>query len=161
MIANVWKREEEKNTAPENRTEIQEEFYSRKQWQECRNLYMKYRNHLCERCLKAGRVTPADIVHHKKYLTPENYRDPEISLNFDNLEALCKECHNREHFKKETPRRWKFVDGELITSEDEYNPLWSETETAFRRPAGYLQKTTQGVYRGWGMKLLIILWKIE
>ena len=83
---------------------------------------MSYRNHLCERCLKEGRITPADIVHHKKHLTPENYRDPAISLNFDNLEALCFEHHNKEHFKKEQRRRWKYIDGELIIMEDD-NPL--------------------------------------
>lgn len=97
---------------------IQEEFYRRKQWQECRNAYMHKVNGICERCYAKGHLRPADIVHHKIHLTPENYRDPSISLNFENLEALCFECHNREHFKKEPRRRWRYENGVLICEED-------------------------------------------
>lgn len=53
---------------------------------------MSSKSYLCERC---GR--PATICHHKKYLNRWNIDNPEISLNFDNLEALCQECHNQEH----------------------------------------------------------------
>lgn len=53
---------------------------------------MESRHHICERC---GR--PAVIAHHKRYLNESNYTDPSIALNPDNLEALCMECHNREH----------------------------------------------------------------
>ena len=52
---------------------------------------------LCERCLEKGLIVPAVIVHHKTYITPNNITDPNIVLNFDNLEALCKNCHNYEH----------------------------------------------------------------
>ena len=41
---------------------------------------------------------PAEIAHHKIYLTAENVLDPAISLNPGNLEALCMNCHNAEHF---------------------------------------------------------------
>lgn len=47
---------------------------------------------MCERC---GGV--ATICHHKKYITPANITDPYITLNWENLEALCHECHNLEH----------------------------------------------------------------
>jgi hypothetical protein len=46
----------------------------------------------CERCGAA-----ANVVHHKIYITPLNINDPDITLNFDNLEALCHNCHNKEH----------------------------------------------------------------
>lgn len=47
---------------------------------------------LCVRCGK-----PGEIVHHKIYLTPENIGNPDISLNPDNLETLCRDCHALEH----------------------------------------------------------------
>ena len=53
---------------------------------------MQSKNYICERCGK-----PAKICHHKKWLSPGNISDPTISLNQDNLECLCQECHNVEH----------------------------------------------------------------
>ena len=41
-----------------------------------------------------------DEVHHKIPLTPENIYNPEITLNWDNLELLCSSCHSIEHNKK-------------------------------------------------------------
>ena len=37
------------------------------------------------------------IAHDTIYLTSVNINDPEVSLNHDKLEALCHDCHNREH----------------------------------------------------------------
>lgn len=70
-------------------------FYKGKAWRKCRHAYFVYRHGLCERCKGLGK-----IVHHKIYLTPDNINDPNISLNFDNLELLCRTCHNREHHEK-------------------------------------------------------------
>lgn len=74
-----------------------ERFYSSKAWQKCRASYMKKVGGLCERCLKKGLYTPAVIVHHKVWLGPENIGDPSVTMNFDNLEALCRNCHEEEH----------------------------------------------------------------
>ena len=52
---------------------------------------------MCERCLKKGLVVPGEIVHHKIRLSPENINDPSVTLNFDNLELLCRDCHGEEH----------------------------------------------------------------
>jgi 5-methylcytosine-specific restriction endonuclease McrA len=41
------------------------------------------------------------MVHHKKHLTPGNIHDPAIALDWNNLEALCIDCHNKEHNSKE------------------------------------------------------------
>lgn len=54
---------------------------------------MLSKNYICERC---GKV--AVIVHHKTYITPENITDVNITLNWDNLEALCRTCHQNEHY---------------------------------------------------------------
>ena len=49
-------------------------------------------NYICVRC---GDI--ATICHHKTYITPENINDPNVTLNWNNLEALCQTCHNLEH----------------------------------------------------------------
>lgn len=55
-----------------------------------------------------GKHVPAAIVHHKIHLDRSNYKDPKVAYNFKNLEALCRDCHNKEHFagEEQTPRRW-------------------------------------------------------
>ena len=97
---------------------IDKRFYKSDAWERCRLDYLKKVDHLCERCKAEGKLVPADIVHHKIYLTEANYKDPSISLNFDNLEAVCIEHHNAEHFGSKKIRRWKFENGELVTKED-------------------------------------------
>lgn len=73
------------------------DFYSSKKWQATRAAYKKSKQGLCERCLAKGLIVPADEVHHKTRLTRDNINDYSVSLNFDNLEALCSECHTKEH----------------------------------------------------------------
>jgi len=46
-----------------------------------------------------GIIRPARVVHHKEYITAANVTDPKMLLAYDNLEALCQDCHNQEHFK--------------------------------------------------------------
>lgn len=77
-----------------------EQFYKSKAWQECRRAYMKKAGGLCERCLSKGIITPGVIVHHKVHLTERNINDPNISLNFKNLELVCRDCHALYHAKK-------------------------------------------------------------
>ena len=72
-------------------------FYSSKAWQDCRNEYAKRRHHLCEDCLRRGIYRPGTIVHHKIELDPINIENPEIALNFENLEAVCRQCHDEYH----------------------------------------------------------------
>lgn len=74
-----------------------EQFYKSPAWKNCRDGYMKKVSGLCERCLSQGLYEPAEIVHHKIHLTPQNIIDPSIALNYDNLEALCRNCHAKEH----------------------------------------------------------------
>ena len=73
--------------------EFAKSFYASKAWKELRTYIFSKRDHkLCVRCGK-----PGEIVHHKEHLTPENINDPFVSLNADNLETLCRECHAIEH----------------------------------------------------------------
>lgn len=73
------------------------QFYSSKAWQTCRNEYAKKVGLLCENCLKQGIYKPGVIVHHKIEIDPITIEKPEITLNFDNLELLCRECHAQRH----------------------------------------------------------------
>ena len=72
-------------------------FYKSRRWQHTRAAYLSSVGGLCERCIKKGLYHPAVIVHHKIYIAPENINNPEITLNWNNLEALCRECHEEEH----------------------------------------------------------------
>jgi Restriction endonuclease len=67
-------------------------FYKSKAWRQCRDAYFVSQYGICERC--GG---PGKIVHHKIWLIPENINDPAVSLNHENLELLCQDCHNKEH----------------------------------------------------------------
>ena len=74
-------------------------------------------NHLCERCLAKGLYVPARVVHHKTHLTAENYGDASVMFGFNNLEALCQACHNDEHGRTKQTKRWKYVEGRLVTAD--------------------------------------------
>ena len=84
-------------------------FYQSKSWIDCRKAYKSSRFGLCERCQKPD----AEIVHHKIYINQNNIHNPEITLDWGNLELLCKACHNREHFEKHSATREVLVFNEL------------------------------------------------
>lgn len=71
-------------------------FYHSKQWRETRDAFFISKDGLCERCGRAGAE-----VHHRKPLTVANINDPDITLAWDNLELLCRDCHFQAHDKKQ------------------------------------------------------------
>jgi len=84
-------------------------FYSSASWKRCRREFAKSRGNMCERCYRKGlivvgtRERPLE-VHHKEKLTPENINDPNVTLNWDNMELLCKDCHEEE--RERARGRW-------------------------------------------------------
>ena len=109
------------------------QFYSSKAWQDCRNEYAKRRHHLCENCLRRGIYRPGTIVHHKIELDPVNIEKPEVALNFDNLELLCRDCHaevhgieggrwavvnQRRRAERDAARRYKINSDGTVTARD-------------------------------------------
>ena len=76
------------------------EFYQSTGWRKIRNTYLAMQNNLCERCAKKGLINTTKIVHHKVYININNIHDVNITMNLKNLEALCQDCHNKEHFKR-------------------------------------------------------------
>lgn len=89
-------------------------FYQSAAWKRTRQTVVKRANGLCERCKAAGLYVPGVIVHHKEYITPTNVQDARVTLNLDNLEYLCEDCHNKEH-KAKPNNRYRFdSDGKLL-----------------------------------------------
>lgn len=89
--------------------------YKSKRWQRLRQLKITI-NPLCERCLKNGIYNATEIIHHKDYVTDKNYNDDNIFFNIDNLESLCFDCHQKEHFAEK--QEYEFDEnGDLVKNE--------------------------------------------
>ncbi len=91
--------------------EFAKKFYNRKGWKLCKDSYIADRimidGGLCEECHEAAGY----IVHHKIILTEDNINNPEIALNHDYLEYVCKKCHDQ-------------FDGHGIGNKSKYKPLF-------------------------------------
>jgi 5-methylcytosine-specific restriction enzyme A len=61
-------------------------------WKRIRGLYVK-KHPLCERCLKEGRITPVEEVHHIVPLSRGG------TNQFSNLMSLCQSCHTIIHYE--------------------------------------------------------------
>lgn len=72
-------------------------LYNSVAWKNCRASYIAKVFGLCEGkdCGK-----PGYIVDHIIELTPENINDVDITLNHNNLQYLCLECHNTKTFAR-------------------------------------------------------------
>jgi 5-methylcytosine-specific restriction protein A len=88
--------------------EFAKAFYNSTAWKKCRASYIASVYHQCERCANG---TIGYIVHHKILLTQHNIDDPTVTLNHDNLEYLCQDCHNREHNSGQTVANGLVFDG--------------------------------------------------
>lgn len=86
-------------------------FYKSTTWQKCRRAYIISQHGICERCDGAGK-----IVHHIIEITPANINNPDVTLNWDNLQLLCQDCHNIKHHGGEaTVEGVAFnVDGDVV-----------------------------------------------
>ena len=89
-----------------------EVFYTSVLWRDTRRTYLESVHYLCEDCLARGLIKRAEEVHHKIKLTPENINNPEITLSWSNLRALCKDCHLNVHRK---PKRWRVDENGEVT----------------------------------------------
>ena len=61
-----------------------------REWKRVRDRYVR-KHPLCERCLKEGRMTPVEEVHH---ILPVNRGG---TNDESNLMSVCKSCHNKIH----------------------------------------------------------------
>lgn len=117
---------------------IRQTFYHSKAWNTVRKTIWLKQNLLCNRCHKPVYVDgisewiPKEkrrtgIVHHKIYLNNSNIYDDNITINEDNLEGICKECHEEEHHQDIANRKnYMFDDDGNIIPKDTaqgYKPL--------------------------------------
>lgn len=73
-------------------------FYNSKAWKDLRGRLIVAANYTCQKCGKNLILNPARLIgHHKIQLDPQNIRDVNIALNPQNIEIICKECHDEEH----------------------------------------------------------------
>ena len=88
---------------------IDSSFYKTKTWKQVRKSYALSKYCICERCHRPVYIADINeysenrlkgIVHHKIHLNQDNYLDDKIAYDENNLELLCIECHNEEHFNK-------------------------------------------------------------
>ena len=99
--------------------EFAQSFYNSTAWKRCREVYKRERAYLCENCLRKGIYKAGEIVHHKIEIDPININNPEITLNFDNLELLCRDCHAAMH--EQTNNRWSEVNKKKRAERDARN----------------------------------------
>lgn len=99
----------------------QKQFYKSKPWLRARQGYIHKRlamdGGICELCHEE----PGYIVHHYKiWLNDINCNDPAISLNEDNFQYLCLNCHNKEKDPKVAiPGRCRYgPNGEILRASD-------------------------------------------
>ena len=85
-------------------------FYDSLAWKRCRASYIQKRikidGGLCEAChLRIGY-----IVHHKTMIDETNVNDVEVTLNHDNLQFVCKACHDRmeNHFVRSSSTKVRY-----------------------------------------------------
>jgi len=85
------------------------QFYKSTAWRKCRAAFIAKRKAidggLCQMCGEQLGY----IVHHITELNELNINDPNITLNFQNLQFVCKNCHDKEHgFFTLSEKRLKF-----------------------------------------------------
>ena len=74
-----------------------EKFYLCGEWKQKRKDILKRDRNECQKCKRVyHRYGRATTVHHIKHLKDF----PELAFDDDNLESLCKNCHNEEHPEK-------------------------------------------------------------
>ena len=79
---------------------LRAEAYNNTAWRKMRDTYLKS-HPICEECLKKGKVTPATSVHHIKSPFKKGEVNYALLLDYDNLEAICHECHGLLHAKEQ------------------------------------------------------------
>ena len=70
-------------------------FYQSSVWKQTRMTKLLAQP-LCEECLKHNNVTQGQIVHH----IIEIRDDWDKRVDQNNLETICRECHNKHHKRK-------------------------------------------------------------
>lgn len=81
-----------------DKVSARQRVYQSKRWQRLR-LYYLSEHPLCEECLAQGKIQEAIDVHHMTTFVGAVNAE-ELAYNYDNLKALCKQCHQKIHNRK-------------------------------------------------------------
>ena len=93
-----------------------DDFYKSKYWRKLRKEVLKEQKEECQECLKLGKRTKANTVHHVQFVD----KHPELALSkfyaykgkqYRNLICVCPDCHNKLHPEKHKHKK------ELINEE--------------------------------------------
>jgi 5-methylcytosine-specific restriction endonuclease McrA len=75
--------------------EIRQAFYNTAEWKALRK-YVLSIEPLCRRCKVENKLVPASVVDHIIDISD----NPDIRLDVNNLQPLCKSCHSSKTIKK-------------------------------------------------------------
>lgn len=93
-------------------------FYKSKYWagnkdmKGLKNEVLEEQKKECQECLKQGKITRADTVHHVQFVR----KHPSLALSkyyvykgkkYRNLISVCRECHNKLHPEKSFKKKEK------------------------------------------------------
>ncbi|NFE93703.1 HNH endonuclease [Clostridium botulinum] len=70
-------------------------IYNSPRWKKLRKVVLVKANGLCEECLKRGKVSYVEDVHHKVPIR----KDIRKAYDINNLVCLCRKCHREAHKK--------------------------------------------------------------
>ena len=79
--------------------ELRRKAYNTTAWRKMRDTYM-HEHPICEECLKKGKVTPAEDIHHIRSPFKGGEINYGLVLDYDNLMSVCKVCHQAIHNQK-------------------------------------------------------------
>lgn len=79
---------------------LRQDAYQNTAWRKMRDTFL-HEHPICEECLKKGKVTPATDVHHIRSPFSKGEVNYTLLMDYDNLMALCKECHGNIHAKQQ------------------------------------------------------------
>lgn len=71
-------------------------FYHSKSWRQVRQQRLRFDHYECQVCKAKGKHTHAITVHHKQHVKDK----PELALDLNNLETICRADHNAKHPEK-------------------------------------------------------------
>ena len=96
-----WIQKLEKKKTSSGRTdtdmrELRRKAYNNTAWRKLREVYI-HEHPLCEECLKKGKVTSAEDIHHKRSPFQKGEINYALLMDKDNLMSVCKECHGNIH----------------------------------------------------------------
>lgn len=82
-----------------NKRQERQEVYNTTRWRKLREAKLMEQP-LCELCQAKGIITPAEDIHHiDSFMSYEGMKRKEKAYNYNNLQSICKECHQKEHNK--------------------------------------------------------------